>query len=111
MRPSDEKLMRMYAAGDPVAFQLIFSRYEKRIYNFLLRRIGDADRAKDLFQEIFLRLHQNRDSFDPRRSFAAWFFAIANNLVRDELRRKRGIQFEAIEAEDALPASSVVTPE
>ncbi len=111
MRPSDEKLMRMYAAGDPLAFQLLFSRYEKRIYNFLLRRIGDVDRAKDLFQETFLRLHRNRDNFDTRRSFAAWFYTIVNNLVRDELRMKRGIQFEAIEAEDTLPASSVATPE
>ncbi len=110
MRPSDEKLMRMYAAGDPLAFQLLFSRYEKRIYNFLLRRIGDVDRAKDLFQETFLRLHRNRDKFDPRRSFAAWFYTIANNLVRDELRMKRGIQSEAIE-ENSLPPSGLATPE
>ena len=58
-----------------------------------------------------MRLHRNRNNFDPRRSFAAWFYTIANNLVRDELRMKRGIQFEAIEAEDTLPASREATPE
>ncbi len=111
MPPSDEKLMRMYAAGDPLAFESLFSRYEKRIYNFFLRRLQDTDRAADLFQEAFLRLHRNRHNFDPRRSFAAWFYTIANNLVRDELRMKRGIQFEAIEVEDTLPASGEATPE
>lgn len=57
-----------------------------------------------------MRLHRNRDNFDFRRSFAAWFYTIANNLVRDELRVKRGIQFEAIE-ENSLPPSGLVTPE
>ena len=103
--------MRKYAAGDVSAFRLIYSRYEKKVYGFFLRRLRDPDWAANLFQEAFMRLHRNRDNFDPSRSFAAWFYTIVNNLVRDELRRKRGIQFEAIEAEDALPASSVATPE
>lgn len=110
MRPSDEKLMRRYAAGDLSAFQMLFSRYEKKIYNFFLRRIGNPERAADLFQETFLRLHENRHRFDSSRPFAPWFYTIANNLIRDELKKK-GIQFEEIETEDSLPASTSVTPE
>lgn len=108
---TDEKLMTMYAGGKAFAFRELFSRYEKRIYNFFLRRLGDPDRAADLFQETFLRLHRNRHRFDSRYPFAAWFYAIANNLVRDELRRKRVVQFETIEAEDCLPPSGLAGPE
>jgi RNA polymerase sigma-70 factor (ECF subfamily) len=111
MGPSDEKLMGRYAAGDLLAFRELYSRYEKRIYNFFLRRLGDPERAADLFQEAFLRLHRNRGRYDSRRSFAAWFYTIANNLVRDEMRMRRGIHFEAIEEEDSLPASSFAAPE
>lgn len=103
--------MVMYAAGEVSAFRELFSRYEKRIYNFFLRRLGDPDRAADLFQELFLRLHRNRHRFDARRPFSAWFFTIANNLVRDEIRMRRGIDFQTIETEDALPPSRLATPE
>lgn len=103
--------MTMYAAGEVSAFRELFSRYEKRIYNFFLRRLGDPERAADLFQETFLRLHRNRHRFDSRYPFAAWFYTIANNIVRDELRRKRGVQLEAIDAEDSLPPSRVPGPE
>ena len=110
MLPSDERLMRRYAAGDDSAFRLLFSRYERKIYNFFMRRIGNVERAADLFQETFLRLHQNRHRFDSSRPFAPWLYTIANNLVRDELRMKRGIQFDVIE-EESLPPSMLATLE
>lgn len=103
--------MEGYAASDLSAFRELYSRYEKRIYNFFLRRLGNPDRAADLFQEAFLRLHRNRAYFDTRQSFATWFYTIANNLVRDEFRKQRGVQFEAIEAEDSLPPSRLAGPE
>ncbi len=111
MQPSDEKLMGRYAAGDVSAFRLIYSRYEKKVYGFFLRRLRDPDWAADLFQEAFLRLHQNRQHFDSSRPFAPWFYTIANNLVRDELKRKGGIQFDAIEREENLPDSGLATPD
>ena len=103
--------MRMYAAGDLSAFKELYARYEKRIYNFFLRRLQDTDRAADLFQEAFLRLHRNRDRFDSSRPFAPWFYAIANNLVRDELRQKKGVQFETMGDEDSLPPSRSPRPD
>jgi len=111
MEPSDEKLMERYAAGDLSAFRALFQRYENRIYNFFLRRLGDPERAADLFQELFLRLHRNRHRFDPGRPFAIWLFTIANNLVRDNLRMTRSLDFERVETEDALPPSKSATPE
>lgn len=103
--------MGRYARGDLSAFQGLFQRYEKRIYNFFMRRLGAADRAADLFQELFLRLHRNRHRFDSRRPFSVWLFTIANNLARDEFRTRRGIDLEGIETEDVLPPSKWATPE
>ncbi len=111
METKDEDLMEMYAGGDVSAFQELFSRHEKKLYNFFLRRLGDPEKAADLFQELFLRLHRNRGRFDSRQSFATWFYTIANNLVIDELRLRRGIQFEAVQEEEHLPESTLPTPE
>ncbi len=79
--------MARYAAGDPEAFDELFRRYEPRAYGFFLRRTGSAQRAEDLYQELFLRIHQARDRYDPARPFTPWFFRIANRLLIDDRRR------------------------
>lgn len=84
---SDERLMVRYADGDPASFEILFDRYEARAYAYFLKHTRSADRANDLFQELFLRIHRSRDRFDPSHSFPAWFFQIAHRLVLDEHRR------------------------
>jgi RNA polymerase sigma-70 factor (ECF subfamily) len=84
---SDEKLMARYVGGDAAAFETLFARYEPRAYAFFLRRAGSAERAQDLYQELFLRIHRARDAYDPRRPFAPWLFQIAHRLLVDDLRR------------------------
>ncbi len=86
--PSDEALMQDYQAGDLSAFDVLYVRYEKRVFSYLLRQIGDPEAAADLFQETFLRLHRSREDYDPNRSFLAWIFTIAGNLVRTEFKRR-----------------------
>jgi RNA polymerase sigma factor (sigma-70 family) len=80
--------MRGYAEGSEEAFNALFARYHERVYGFFLRRTGSEARARDLFQELFLRLHRFRHRFDPEQPFAPWLFAIARRLLVDELRRR-----------------------
>jgi len=84
---SDAMLMVRYAAGDARAFDELFQRYEPRAYAFFLRRTHSPQRAEDLYQDLFLRIHQNRNRYDPQRAFAPWFFQIANHLLIDDYRR------------------------
>ena len=84
---SDESLMGRYADGELEAFEELFARYEPRAYAFFLRRTASPDRAEDLYQELFLRIHRARDRYDPDRPFAPWFFQIANHLLVDDRRR------------------------
>jgi RNA polymerase sigma-70 factor (ECF subfamily) len=92
--------MALYAAGDPKAFESLFSRYEARAYVFFLRRTGSPQRAEDLYQELFLRIHRARDRYDPTRPFPPWFFQIANRLLVDDLRRAFRGREVAMEARD-----------
>ena len=83
----DEILMSRYADGDLEAFDELFRRYEPRAFGYFLKRTGSRERAEDLYQDLFLRIHRARDSYDPTRPFSPWFFQIAHRLVLDDVRR------------------------
>ncbi len=83
----DETLMARYADGDIAAFDELFRRYEPRAYAFFVKRTRSSDRAQDLYQELFLRIHRARDRYDPARAFTPWFFQIARRLWVDDQRR------------------------
>ena len=83
----DELLMARYADGDTRAFEELFRRFEPRAYAYFVKRTGSPERAEDLYQALFLRIHRARDTYDPARPFAPWFFQIARRLLVDDIRR------------------------
>lgn len=74
--------------GDPRAFGQLVALYQVRLLNFIYRMIGDRERAEDLVQEAFLRVHRHLDRFDPARKFSTWIYTIASNLAKNELRNR-----------------------
>lgn len=79
--------MRRYADGDAQAFDELFLRYESRAFSYFVKRTRSRERAQDLYQELFLRIHRGRDSYEPERAFTPWFFQIAHRLWVDDQRR------------------------
>ena len=106
---SDGQLMGLYAHGSQSAFEELFRRYEGRAYGYFLRRVRCEARARDLYQDLFLRLHRFRHTFDPSRAFEPWFFHMAHRVLVDEWRR-RNRQAE-VGLEEARLASPVADPE
>ena len=86
---TDERLMERYADGDANAFAELFERYERRAYRFFVARTRSEERAWDLYQDLFLRLHRFRGTYRPGGPFAPWFFQIARRVLLDDLRRDR----------------------
>ena len=82
-------LIAEHLAGDPKAFPSIVGRYQVRLLNFIYRMIGDRERAEDLVQEAFIRVHRHLHRFDPSRKFSTWIYTIASNLAKNELRSRR----------------------
>jgi RNA polymerase sigma-70 factor, ECF subfamily len=85
---TDEQLMAEYRAGDRAAFEALVARYERELFHFLVRFLGNRAAAEDVFQETFLQVHQAAEQFDPQRRFRPWLFTIAANKARD-LRRSQ----------------------
>ncbi|PIR22523.1 MAG: hypothetical protein COV44_07495 [Deltaproteobacteria bacterium CG11_big_fil_rev_8_21_14_0_20_45_16] len=88
---SDEKLMEAYKQGDSKAFEMLFDRYEKRLKAYFQKRLSPKQfpEAEDFFQMTWLKLHNNRKSFDSSKKFAPWLYTIALNVLRDHLRSGR----------------------
>ena len=97
----DEALMERYVDGDAAAFDELFRRYEPRAFSYFLQRTRSADRARDLYQDLFLRIHRSRESYDARRPFAPWFFQIAHRLFIDDQRRAYRTHELSLEERDA----------
>ena len=85
---TDEQLLAAYTEGDASAFALLVHRYERDLFRFLRRFVGDAAAAEDLFQEAFLQVHQSAKRFDLSKTFRPWLFTIAANKARDLLRSR-----------------------
>jgi len=95
-------------AGNPDAFEVLFGRYERRLYGFLVRRTGDREAAAELFQDTFLKIYRARGTWDPSRPVKPWLFGIAANTAKDRVRRRqRRPEPVALEEWDApVPAHS-----
>ena len=75
--------------GDLNALSELITRYQNRLYRYLLRMVRQPAEAEDLFQQTWLRVVEKIRSFDASRNFDAWLFTLARNLALDHLRRIR----------------------
>ncbi|MEJ2503884.1 MAG: sigma-70 family RNA polymerase sigma factor [Gemmatimonadota bacterium] len=84
----DPQLAAATLAGESRAFTVLADRYHARLLNFIHRMIGDRERAEDLVQETFVRVHRHLHRYDQKRKFSTWAYTIAGNLAKNELRNR-----------------------
>jgi len=104
--PDDEQLMAHYGrTGCEMTFQILHTRWRSRIRGYFFKRINDRTRADDLTQIVFMRVHNNRERYDPTKPFSVWIHAIAGNLTINEGRtetRRRVHTMTDLEGESAV---------
>ena len=87
--PTDEELVSAVLDGDRDAFGDLVDRYQGRLVNYLFRLLRDVDEAHDVAQEVFLKVYQALDRFDPRFRFSTWLFRVGQNAAIDVIRKRR----------------------
>lgn len=85
----DEELVAAVLAGDREQFGDLVDRYQGRLVNYLYRLLRNLDEAHELAQEVFLKVYQALDRYDPRYRFSTWLFRVAQNAAIDQIRRRR----------------------
>jgi len=89
MQPSDKYLIQKAREGDRPAFEELYNRYKKAIFNYIYRMIGDRAVAEELAQEAFVKAYINVSTYKPTGKVSSWIYAIAGNLAKNELRSRQ----------------------
>jgi RNA polymerase sigma-70 factor, ECF subfamily len=84
----DEALMAMYAKGTAEAFEVLLTRHERGVFNFILRSTNNRARAEDLTQDVFFRVIRSAPKYKTSARFTTWLYTIARNICIDQSRRK-----------------------
>lgn len=85
---AEARLIERAKQQDESAFDQIVALYADRLYNYIVRMLGNPQDAEDILQEVFLRAYQALPNFDGRASLSTWLFRIATNLCIDHHRKQ-----------------------
>ena len=85
---TDEELMLECQKDNLEAFNLLFRRYKKRLYNFSFRFVSDRLSAEEITLDTFMRAYRARKRYQPIARFSTWIYSIAINLCRDFSKAK-----------------------
>ena len=103
---TDEKrwaiLMASAQAGNEDDYRTLLTELSRAIKHYLLSRIGSQHFVEDCVQDTLIAVHQARHTYDPRRRFRPWLFAIVRHKTIDTMRRQRSQQQLARQQEDIL---------
>lgn len=102
--PSDDDLVVRLARRDEAAFRELYNRYADLVYSVALRVLADDTAAQDIAQDVFIRLWQSSEKYDPERGrFMPWLLSVTRNRAVDEVRsrgRRRLHELEPVEGDD-----------
>jgi len=116
----DEALMLAYAAGNAGAFDRLYARHRGGVYRYLVRHVGNAGVADELFQDVWMNAIKARASYVPTAKFATWLYTLAHHRLVDHWRSRGSVRIDSLDDEgdeetgalvDAIPGSRVDEPE
>lgn len=103
----EQVLIRYRNSGDERLFSNLVGRYERELYSYLRRYLGNAEHAEDAFQATFLQLHLKCDQFQEGRRLRPWLYMIATNKAIDLQRRNKRHQILSLNGNRRRPMMAV----
>jgi len=109
---SDEEVMIALQAGQDSALDELMRRYKQPLFHFVTRYTRDEETSYDIVQEVFFRVYNKAETFNPAYKFKTWLYQIALNLCRDHARKKKILSFVSLDSwgnsEDELSLHDVI---
>lgn len=93
----DQELVAAAQGGDRRAFQVLYQRYERKVYAVAYGFLRSQEDALDVVQEAFIKVHRYLPNFEGQSSFYTWLYRIVANLCIDHIRRsgrKKDVEFD-----------------
>lgn len=91
--------MLLFQKGRDEALGILARRYEARLYNYLLRMVGNRAEAEDLFQDAFLRVVRHKKRYKQGKPFKPWLYRIASNLCKDHYKYRSYRRHRSLDAQ------------
>ena len=88
MHNADRYLILDLKEGSERSFEILYNKYQKRVFYFALGYLKDRDDAESLVQDVFVKLWTKREDIDENRSFSSFLFTIAKNKVLDLFKKR-----------------------
>jgi RNA polymerase sigma-70 factor (family 1) len=106
LNPSDAELVKAIRESNAEAFKTLYFRYYDPLFRYVWYRTRSSEFVRDVMQDLFTRVWQNRRTLDPGQSIKAYLYRIAHNLLIDDIRREALRKDHLIETtiqNDAIP--------
>lgn len=111
MENSEERLISDILAGNADAYGILVERYQRPIFNLMLRMTSNKEDALDLAQDTFVRAYEKLERYKPPARFFPWLYTIGMNLARDFCRKQKCRQTGSVKIFDAREDSdSTIDP-
>ena len=109
---TDEFLLPLIEAGNNIAFDEIYKRYSQKMFSYFFRMLWkNKELSEDCTQELFVKLVKNVGAFDPTKNFSTWLYSIANNMCKNEYRKKDTRLNHLSMVKDAITSTDAVNPD
>jgi len=112
---SDRDLIEGILERDEGAFNVLYERYFRRVYNFAYSRMRNRADAEEVAQETFAAVFSSMSAYRGRSSLLSWIYGIARNTINNQLRRSKAYEQRIERAETELMRSAdsldCITPE
>lgn len=102
----ENELIQKAQQGHSLAFRYLVERHQHMTYTLAYRFLNNADDAKDIVQEAFIRTWKNLDKYKPEIKFTTWLYKITTNLCLDQIKSKYNQQKKNQVTENFEVASS-----
>ncbi len=97
MIDADKRLIRKAKNGNKRAFGKLVDKYQDKVLYLAYDLLGNYEDAKDLAQEIFMRIFDRLHTFQERSRFSTWLYRVAVNLALDFRRRHHKNMLESLD--------------
>ncbi|HEX7586072.1 MAG TPA: RNA polymerase sigma factor [Patescibacteria group bacterium] len=89
----DNSLISLIKDGHPEIYDEIVRRYEKKLFSYIYRLVGNKEEAEDILQNVFVKTYRNIKTFDIERKFSSWIYRIAHNEAINFLKKRNKKKF------------------
>lgn len=89
MKVDDRDLILKARQGNIVAFEQLVQKYDKKVFSIASQYVQSSEDAKDIYQEVFVRVYRGLPKFELRSEFSTWLYRITTNVCLTHRARSR----------------------